>query len=124
MKALPVPIAAPVIDRGRPFVFLGAHGRGLADKFDPDAVGLSSAYPDMAVCEAFSAQGRRVQRAALTAPTGISPAMIFSTCRTVSIDWLSIAGGVRPPMCGVAITFGSFANSGVGIWSSARPTSI
>ena len=47
-----------------------------------------------------------------------------STCRTVSSDWLSIAGGVRPPICGVAMTFGSFANSGDGIWSSARPTSI
>ena len=50
--------------------------------------------------------------------------MIFSTCRTVSSDWLSIAGGVSPPICGVAMTFGNFASSGVGIWSSARPTSI
>ena len=50
--------------------------------------------------------------------------MICSTCRTVSSDWLSIAGGVSPPICGVAMTFGSFASSGVGIWSSARPTSI
>ena len=32
--------------------------------------------------------------------------MIFSTCRTVSSDWLSIAGGVSPPICGVAMTFG------------------
>jgi hypothetical protein len=33
--------------------------------------------------------GRRVQLMVLTAPTGTSPAMIFSTCRTVSSDWLS-----------------------------------
>jgi hypothetical protein len=34
--------------------------------------------------------------------------MIFPTCRTVSSDWLSIAGGVSPPICGVAMTFGRF----------------
>jgi len=33
--------------------------------------------------------GRRVQLMVLTTPTGISPAMTFSTCRTVSSDWLS-----------------------------------
>ena len=45
----------------------------------------------------------------------ILAAMIFATCRTVSSDWLSIAGGVRPPICGVAITLASLASSGVGI---------
>ena len=42
---------------------------------------------------------------------------------TVSIDWCSIAGGVSPPMCGVAITRGWRASAGLGIWSGARPTS-
>ncbi len=50
--------------------------------------------------------------------------MIFPTCRTVSSAWLSIAGGVSPPICGVAMTFGNFVSSGDGIWSGARPTSI
>src|ERR1700692_1817244 len=61
------------------------------------------------------AHGRRVQRSALTAPGGTVPLMIAATCRTVSDDWLSIAGGVRPPICGVAMTFGSCASSSVGI---------
>ena len=43
--------------------------------------------------------------------------MMFSTCRTVSSDWLSIADGVKPPIWGVAMTFGSIANSRDGIWS-------
>ena len=42
----------------------------------------------------------------------------------MSKAWLSLAGGVRPPICGVAITFGNPASSGDGIWSGARPTSI
>ena len=46
-----------------------------------------------------------------------------ATWRTVSIAWCSIAGGVSPPMCGVAITRGWRASAGAGIWSGARPTS-
>src|SRR5205814_9751578 len=53
-----------------------------------------------------AAHGRRVQEAALTAPTGASPLMMAATCRTVSDDWCSIACGVNPPICGVAITCG------------------
>ena len=59
--------------------------------------------------------GRRRQCSTFTAPTGTLPPMIMATCRTVSIAWCSIACGVSPPMCGVAMTLGSFASSGVGI---------
>src|SRR6185437_5285759 len=71
-----------------------------------------------------SRHGRRVQCSVLTAPTGASPLMMKPTCRTVSSAWCSIACGVSPPTWGVAITFGSLASSGIGIWSGARPTSI
>ena len=67
--------------------------------------------------------GSASRPAALTAPVGNSPRMRAATCATVSIDWCSIAGRVRPPMCGVARTRGWRARSGLGIWSAARPTS-
>src|SRR5690242_19574714 len=49
------------------------------------------------------AGARHFQWSALTAPGGTSPAIMASTCLTVSSDWFSIAGGVRPPIWGVAM---------------------
>src|SRR6185436_15581592 len=69
-------------------------------------------------------QARFVQSFGFAAPGGTSPFTSASTWRTVSKAWLSLAGGVSPPIWGVAITFASRASSGDGIWSGARPTSI
>src|SRR6478752_1563939 len=60
-------------------------------------------------------QPRRVQSFRFAAPCGASPLTKASTWRTVSKAWLSLAGGVRPPIWGVAITFGRRASSGGGI---------
>src|SRR5262245_11773082 len=61
----------------------------------------------------------RVQCSAFTAPFGALPLTISAACATVSIDWCSIAGIVRPAACGVAITSARAASAGVGIWSGA-----
>ena len=53
----------------------------------------------------------RVSPATFTDPGGASPLRIASTCRTVSKAWYSIAGLVRPPICGVAKTC-SIASNG------------
>src|SRR5581483_365210 len=66
---------------------------------------------------------RRVQVSVLTAPSGTRPEINARTCSTVCRACASIAGGVSPPICGVAITLGKAAIAGVGIWSGARPTS-
>src|SRR6266540_1590697 len=58
---------------------------------------------------------RLVQPSRLAAPGGTSPLTRASTWRTVSNAWLSLAGGVRPPICGVAMTLGRRASSGDGI---------
>src|SRR5439155_26787961 len=50
---------------------------------------------------------RRASRAAccaFTAPWGARPCTISATCATVSNAWCSIACGVSPPRCGVAMT--------------------
>ena len=73
---------------------------------------------------AWGHHGRRVQSFGFAAPGGISPFTSASTWRTVSNAWLSLAGGVRPPIWGVATTLASRASSGDGIWSGARPTSM
>src|SRR2546428_160795 len=65
-----------------------------------------------------------VQCWALPALFGERPFSISPACATVSSDWCSIAGGVSPAACGVAITSRRAASRGVGIWSGARPTSI
>src|SRR6185436_15373956 len=64
-----------------------------------------------------------VQCSGLTAPFGARPLRISAACATVSMDWCSIAGSVRPAVCGVAMTSGRAASAGVGIWSGSRPTS-
>src|SRR6185369_11478716 len=66
----------------------------------------------------------RVQCAAFTAPFGARPLTISAACATVSSDWCSIAGRVRPAECGVAMTSERAASRGVGIWSGSRPTSM
>ena len=58
---------------------------------------------------------RRVACAALTAPAGHSPLRSAASWATVSSAWCSAAGGVSPPMCGVAITLGCAASAGEGI---------
>src|SRR6185503_15725686 len=72
----------------------------------------------------YGLHGFRFQWSALTAPFGALPFAISAACATVSIDWCSIAGTVRPAMCGVAITSGRAASGSIGIWSGARPTSM
>ncbi len=84
---------------------------------------LSSAYADMGALRALQLLMDGASMVGVDGTDRNFPAMIFSTWRTVSGDWCSIAGGVSPPICGVAMTFGNFASSIVGIWSSARPTS-
>ena len=53
-----------------------------------------------------SAACRRFACAQFTAPLGCRPCSRSVICCTVSMDWCSIACGVRPPMCGVAMTRG------------------
>ena len=49
---------------------------------------------------------QRVACGAFTAPSGTSPRRSAPSWATVSSAWCSIAGSVRPPMCGVASTRG------------------
>jgi hypothetical protein len=55
----------------------------------------------------------------LTAPTGTPPAIIAPTCRTISSDRRSIAGGVRPPDMRRRDDVRKLGQLGNGIWSSA-----
>src|SRR2546426_5291128 len=66
----------------------------------------------------------RVACCGFTAPLGTRPCTISATCATVSNAWCSIACGVSPPKCGVAMTSGRAAMAGLGICPSPRPTSI
>src|SRR6266850_8471719 len=96
-------------------------GRPLAHHF---VVELGVAPPQPAGAPHLRSSALRVQCFAFTSPFGALPFAIAAACATVSIDWCSIAGSVRPAVCGVAITSGRAARRGVGIWSGARPTSI
>src|SRR6266852_2055282 len=87
-------------------------------------VELGIASPQPAGAPHLLSSALRVQYLAFTAPFGALPFAIAAACATVSIDWCSIAGTVRPAVCGVAMTSGRAASRGVGIWSGARPTSI
>src|SRR6266496_1614374 len=74
--------------------------------------------------DVFARRASRVACCAFTAPLGARPRTISATCATVSKAWCSIACGVRPPKCGVAMTSGRAAMAGLGICTSARPTSM
>src|SRR6266496_4433545 len=68
--------------------------------------------------DVFARRASRVACRGFTAPLGERP------CTTVSNAWCSIACGVSPPKCGVAMTSGRAAMAGLGICTSARPTSM
>src|SRR2546427_12209709 len=55
----------------------------------------------------------RVACCAFTAPLGARPCTISATCATVSNAWCSIACGVSPPRCGVAMTSGQIGRAHV-----------
>src|SRR6266705_2431329 len=74
--------------------------------------------------DVFARRASRVACFAFTAPLGTRPCTISAACATVSNAWCSIACGVRPPKCGVAMTSGRAAMAGLGICTSARPTSM
>src|SRR5207244_3909599 len=58
------------------------------------------------------ALGVLVQCSAFTLPLGARPFAISAACATVSSDWCSIAGSVRPAACGVAMTSARAARRG------------
>src|SRR2546427_11941240 len=74
--------------------------------------------------DVFARRASRVACCAFTAPLGARPCTISATCATVSKAWCSIACGVSPPRCGVAMTSGRAAMAGLGVCTSARPTSM
>ena len=77
-------------------------------------------------CDAASSREQALARPVFGVHRALGrvPARMPAACATVSMDWCSIAGSVRPAVCGVAITSGRAASRGVGIWSGARPTSM
>src|SRR5438067_10579602 len=86
--------------------------RAFAEDF---VVNLGVAAPQPSGAPHFLSSALRFQCLAFTAPFGARPFAIVAACATVSIDWCSIAGPVRPAVCGVAITSGRAARRGVGI---------
>src|SRR5437016_5157406 len=65
-------------------------------------VNLGVAAPQPPGTPHFLSSALRVQCFAFTAPFGALPFAIAAACATVPIDWCSIAGTVRPALCGVA----------------------